>query len=241
MRLSFNKEDLFTIGGFVLDSYTTYRAQFEDVAPADYHAQFLADFTAARTKLKDAPGASGRTGTGKQVTGQLYEDLDAVRVLLNKLLIRLDLVADPKTLTVAPADFKIAPLDDRLRVRDAEGSLLRLATLAGLIANNFEELKKKGYTAQEQTDLNKLRDKIDTGNKAQNQHLNSSVKATALTDGDYKAVDGFIRKVRKTARRLFKPDKATLQEFARKELLRRTHAGDKPKRDGGEGAAGGGQ
>lgn len=240
MRTSFLKEDLFTIGGFILDSYITYRASFEDVAPDDYHPAFLTDFTGARTRLKNALGATGRTGAGKQVTGQLYEDLDTVRGLLNKLLIRLDLVTDPKTLTVAPADFKVTVLDRRLQARDAEGSLKRLATLAGLLADNFEELKKKGYKPQELTELNALREKIDAGNKAQNQHLNTSVKATALEDADYKAVDDFIKKVRRTAGRLFKLDKATLKEFSRKELLRRTHAGEKPKRDA-PGAGGAGQ
>lgn len=38
MKSSFNKEDLFTIGGFVLDSYTTYGSLFEDIAPDDYNA-----------------------------------------------------------------------------------------------------------------------------------------------------------------------------------------------------------
>ena len=66
MRISFIKEDLFTIGGFVLDSYTTYRLQFEDIAPDDYHPQFLTEFGAAREKLRNAPGAQGRTGTGSE-------------------------------------------------------------------------------------------------------------------------------------------------------------------------------
>src|SRR4051812_22847963 len=138
MRTSFLKEDLFTIGGFVLDSYTTRRAQFEDIAPDDYHPQFLTDFTLARTKLRDAAGAQGRTSTGKQVTVRLYENMDKVRALLNKLQLRLDLVKDPKLLTVAPADFKVVQADDRLRSRDAEGSLKKLATLSALITENLD-------------------------------------------------------------------------------------------------------
>ena len=235
MRLGFNKEDLFTLGGFVLDSYTTYRLQFEDIAPDDYHATFLKKFGDAREKLGDAPGAQGRTGTGKQVTGRLYENMDKVRGLLNKLQIRLDLVTDPKTLTVVPADFKVVQADDRLKNRDAEGGLKKLATLAALIADNLTALKLKGYKQPELTDLNELRGLIDTDNKLQNLHLNTSVKATALEDADYQAVDNFIRKVRKTAVRLFKGDKLTLKEFPRKALLARVHAGEKPKRDGGSG------
>ena len=232
MRTSFIKEDLFTIGGFVLDSYTTYRLQFEDIAPDDYHPQFLTEFGAAREKLRNAPGAQGRTGTGKQVTGRLYENLDKARGLLNRLQIRLDLVKDPTTLTVAPVDFKVAQLDDRLRSRDAEGSLKKLATLAGLITDNLVVLKTKGYKDQELADLNDLRTKIDTDNKLQNQHMNTSVKATELEDADYQAVDALIRKVRKTAARLFKGNKSTLKEFSRSALLARVHAGEKPKRDG---------
>ena len=233
MRTSFTKEDLFTIGGFVLDSYTTYREQFEDIAPGDYHAQFLQQFGAAREKLKDAAGAQGRSGTGKQMTARLYANMDKVRGLLNRLQIRLDLVTDPTTLTLAPADFKVVQLDDRLRTRDAEGSLKKLATLASHITDNLSVLKTKGYKDQELTDLHDLRTKIDADNQLQQQHLNEGVQATELEDADYQAVDDFIRKVRKTAIRLFKGEKSTLKEFSRKALLARVHAGEKPKRDGG--------
>ncbi len=231
MRFAFNKEDLFTLGGFTLDSYTTYRLQFEDIAPDDYHAKFLTDFAAAREKLKDAPGAGGRTGTGKVVTARLYESMDAVRKLLNRLQIRLDLSGAPNLLTVKPADFKVMALDERLRTRDAEGSLTKMAALAGLLTANLDALKTKGYKAQELDELNTLRAKIDADNLLQSQHSNTGVQSTKLENSDFEAVDAFIRKVRKTATRLFKEDKSVLKEFSRKSLLARVHAGEKPKRD----------
>jgi hypothetical protein len=99
MRLSFLKEDLFTVGGFLYESYASLRARFEEVGPDDYHDAFLAEFGAKRQRLADASGA--KPGGTSVITRRLYGHMDAAEVLLNRLQIRLDLL-DDSVLSVRP-------------------------------------------------------------------------------------------------------------------------------------------
>ena len=58
MDHTFDKEDIYTGGGFVLDSFEAHQAEFVDVtSEEDFGVTFLAEFTAAHAAVKGLTGA----------------------------------------------------------------------------------------------------------------------------------------------------------------------------------------
>ncbi|MDO7876391.1 hypothetical protein Q5H93_16725 [Hymenobacter sp. ASUV-10] len=232
MRYQFTKENMWTAGGFVRESFAADLPRFQAVAKKEFDNEFLTTFDAARAKIKGATGAALRTGAGSQVTARLYASMDKVKPLLDLLEIRLGLV-DAKALTVKVKDFGLKGLRDRINARDAEGVSKRLGTLATAIADNQDVLEDKGYEAQELVDLKKLTEEIDDDNLLQNTGENTSIETTEVEDGDYEAFDALLAKVMRTGRLLFKKQKTKRQQYEARAVTKRVVAGEKPKNDPG--------
>jgi len=179
MRYQFTKENMWTAGGFVRESFVADRPSFEAVAEKEFDDAFLATFDEARAKIKKATGAGLRASAGSQVTDRLYASMDKVKPLLDLLEIRLGLV-DAKELTVKVSGFGLKGLRDRINARDAEGVSTRLGRLVTAITDNEELLVGKGYKPKELADLKELVKDIDDDNLLQNTGENTSMETTEV-------------------------------------------------------------
>lgn len=234
VKLRFSRENMWTVSGFVYDSFESHQAEFVDLlGEAVYGAEFLRKFDAARQKIKGVTGAGLRIGTTAQVTTRLYGNMDAVKPLLDRIEARLRLIP-AKDLTVAPKDFRLKQLRDRINARDAEATGRELVKLVKLIGDNRDALDGKGYKEQELLDLVDLQGKIDDDNRLQNSGMNTSQEATVLDDADYKAVDDVLGQIMGTARLLYKNNKTRRKQYEQPALQARVEAGEKPKPRGGD-------
>ena len=223
MFLRFNREDMFTAAGFVFDSFQADQADFVAVAPDEFDAKFLTTLLAARDKIKTATGGALRTGSGAQVTTRLYQNLDAVKPLLDRLDIRLGFIP-AKDLTVPVKNFGLKHLRERLDARDAEAASRALTVLEQAIADNRAVLNTKGYPVSEHTGLTRLHGLIDEDNATQNSTLNTNTKATGIEDADYQALDKLLGKVMRTGRLLYKATKQKRRQYEAAAVNQRVHA-----------------
>lgn len=229
MDHTFDKEDIYTGGGFVLDSFEAHQAEFVDVtSEEDFGATFLAEFTAAHAAVKGLTGAGLGIGATSQLTQQLYGRLDGALPWLNKLDIRLGLM-DPKTLTVPVKDFGLATLRKCIGNRNAEGAVTALGTLNKLIGANLAVLEPRGHKAADTAAFVEAELKIAEDNRAQNKGQNSSTKATVDENAVLVAFDGYLKKVMRTGRKLYKKTKQARRQYEQTALLSRMHAGERPK------------
>ena len=227
MRLHFIRENMFTAAGFVRDSYLADQADFVAVAPKEFDAAFDKALLAALAKIKGATGGALRTGSGAQVTARLYQHLDAVKPLLDRLDIRLGFI--PKAgLTVAPGKFGLKTLRERIDARDAEAVVRALTVLEQAVADNFAVLHTKGYPTTEQQELARLHGLIDADNATQNTTLNDNTKATGLEDADYLALDVLLGKIMRTGRLLYKATKAKRRQYEAAAVTQRVQAAQPP-------------
>jgi hypothetical protein len=119
----------------------------------------------------------------------------------------------------------------RLRARDAEGSLKGLASVSQLLADNAAALQRKGLQPAELTELARLRQDIDADNQLQNTGLNAGILHTKTEAADYEALDALLKKVMKTAARLFRREPELKKQFQRRYLLERMHAASPKAKD----------
>ena len=198
------------------------------VAPDEFDAKFAASLAAAIKGIQGATGGALRTGSGTQVTARLYQNMDAVKPLLDRLDIRLGLLP-ANSLTVAAKSFGLKRLRERLAARDAEGTSRALTVLQQAVADNLAALKTKGYAATEQTELARLHEAIDADNATQNSTLNTNTSATTAEDADYKALDALLGKVLRTGRLLYKATKAKRQQYEVAAITKRVQAAQHPE------------
>lgn len=218
---------MFTAAGFVADSFQADRADFVAVAPAEFDDKFVADFVAKRQAIQGATGGALRSGGGAQVTIRLYQNLDAVKPLLDRLDIRLGFIP-AKDLTVPAKNFGLKRLRERLAARDAEGSSRALTVLQQAIADNQRVLESKGYPKSELEALAKLHTAIDADNATQNSTLNTNTAATAGEDSDYLALNVLLGKILRTGRLLYKATKQKRQQYEVAAIGKRVQAAQHP-------------
>jgi hypothetical protein len=228
MRLRFTKENMYTGAGFVYDSFQADLAAFQAVAPKEFTTAFVTGFFAKRDKIKKATGAALRTGTAAQTTVRLYENMDKVKPLLDRLDIRLGLIPK-KDLTVAASKFGLKTLRERIGVRDAEATSRALTVLEQAVTDNFDVLEDKGHSTTEQQELVDLHKLIDEDNALQNVHMNTNTGATLIEDADYLALNAVLSTVMRTGRLLHKTVKQKRQQYESASILKRMEAGEKPK------------
>ncbi len=235
MRLSFIKEDMYTASGFAIDSFEEHQAAFVDAtSEEDFGATFLADFRSAREAVGKLTGAGLGIGATSQLTRALHELLDAVPPLLDRLELRLDLV-EPAKLTVPVKDFGLTNLRKRLATRDAEGAVKALGKLNAAIAANLEVLAPRGHKPADTKALTDAETKIDDANRKQNKGQNAGTKGTVDENAVYKTLDGLLKKLLRTGRKLYKGSKRASPQYLPTAILARMHAGERPKVRGADG------
>ncbi len=226
--LRFSRENMWTVAGFVLDSFEADQATFVDLLGADdFGPAFLTAFAAARAQVKAATGAAVRRGSGVVVTNRLYANLDALPPLLDRLDARLGLLP-AEALTVPVKNFGLRALRSRLRARDAEAVSQGLGQLRHLIADNRSALDSKGYKKAEFDELTALHTAIDADNALQNVGQNTSQETTRAEDAAYATLNKLLGQVLRAGRLLFKNDKAKRRQYEQAALNKRVTAGDVP-------------
>lgn len=236
MVFSFNKVDMSTGSGFVLDSFEAQQARFVAVtSEEDFGADFLDGFRKALGEVT-GPGAALRRGAVEQVTTKLYAEMDAVRPWLAKLEVRLDLV-DAGQLTVPVKSFGLSKLRRRLDVRDAEGVGALLQQLNKAVAANLAVLTPRGHQPADTAALVQAEERIAALNRQQNDGQNQAVIGTEEENKLLRTLDEYVKKVLKAGRKLFRGEPEVRRQFQRTGIMVRMNAGEKPKRRDDDGQA----
>ncbi|MDB5270447.1 MAG: hypothetical protein JWP58_3487 [Hymenobacter sp.] len=230
MQFRFSKENMWTAAGFVLDSFVADAPAFEDVSASEFGPNFQEQLVKAREQVKGAVGGALRAGAGTQVTARLYQNMDTLKPLLDRLDIRLGL-APAKSLANPVKDFGLKTLRTRLDARDAEASSRALTVLEAAIAASRDALAAVGYPATEEAKLLLLHQAIDDDNALQNKTLNTSTGTTLVEDKDYTALNKLLDKVMRTGRLLFKNNKQKRRQYETIWIQKRVAAGEKPQAD----------
>lgn len=229
MDHSFNKEDIYTAGGFVLDSLEGHQFEFVAVtSDEDFGAGFLTQMRTAYAAIKPLTGSGLNIGVTAQATQQLYERMDNVKAYLDRLEIRLGLV-DAKKLTVPVKDFGIAKLRREVVKRNAEGTVQGLAKLNAAIGANLSLLEPRGQSASETQALTDAENEIAADNRKQNKAQNAGTESTVEENALLTAFDTYLKKVMSTGRKLYKKNKQARRQYEQKAILARMHAGERPK------------
>lgn len=160
-------------------------------------------------------------GGGAQATVRLYQNMDTVKPLRDRLDIRPSCIPT-KDLTVAAKNFGLKRLRERLAARDAEGSSRALTLLQQAIADNLKVLKIKGYPASGLEALAKLHAAIDADNATQNSTLSTN-------DADYLALDALMGKIMRTGCLLYKATKQKRQQYEVAAIGKRVRAAQHPR------------
>jgi hypothetical protein len=228
-HLRFSKENMWTVGSFVLDSFENHQATFVELfGDKTFGADFLAAYMAALAKIKGATGGAVRVGGGTLVTTRLYDNLEQLKPLLNRLDARLGLLSSA-ALTAPAKNFGLKTLRAGINSRNAEGVSRGLVQLLALVDSNRPLLDGKGYTDAERTALVALQSAIDADNKLQNSGANTNQEATKVEGADYAVLDALLGQVLRTGRLIFKSDSVKRKQYELRALNKRVIAGERPK------------
>lgn len=158
-------EEMPVLGKFLQDSFLRDFADFQGYSP-DFNNAYKTNFAAKLTAVEGIVNPIKIMAELKKITERLYENIDSLRPLLNKLEGYVNRADD--NLSILPGDFGIKPVRDKISNKDQEGLSENLKVLLQNVDDNFTALSAKGFTAAAQTVLINLRDSINTDNEAQN-------------------------------------------------------------------------
>lgn len=212
-------EEVPTIGQFTIDAYIRDSADFTGYKPAKYTAGFLTAVQAKAVLVNEIINPVVLTGELKVITLRLTVSVLGLRNTMNLLE---GYVADATGLTVAPADFGITPVRQKIASGDVEGLNGVLATLLTNITNNFSALEDVGYTADAKTALAATKLSIFNDNAAQNTKENARA---ALVVANIGVINDFLKDIKAIwadGKRLYKlTDKVKLKDYTNTTIIKR--------------------
>lgn len=132
-------------------------------------------------------------------------------------------------------DFGLTNLRRRLATRDAEGAVKALGKLNAAIADNAALLAPRGHKPADTKALTDAETDIDAANRQQNKGQNAATKGTVDEDAIFKTLDGYLKKLLRAGRKLYKRNKQARRQYEQTAILARMHAGERPKVRGADG------
>ena len=212
-------EELVVICDYVQNSLLRDLADFTAFAPK-FNQQYLADFQSKNEAMNQIIFPQEKTKELKTVTARLYENMDSLIGLLDRLdgYIKLSQNAVPLTAT----DFGTVALKKKIRSRDAEGTLKSLQLVNSNIEKYKSELIAQGLTPATITELNKAFATIDNDNQKQYEIVSSRRILTVEHINSLNALYAQIMEICEIGKMLYKKtQKAKLPDYTYSYLIKK--------------------
>jgi hypothetical protein len=170
MKYSFNLriEEVPVLGGFIKNSFIRDQKDFTAYSP-DFNKKYLESYTAKLEAVETLVNPIKLTKELSVITERIYNNLVALRPLLNRLEGYTNRANG--SLTIAPKDFGIKEVRAKITSRNVEATLNNLKILLENVDNNIEALKAKGYSDDARTEIGAIQKAIKDDNQAQNVKL----------------------------------------------------------------------
>jgi len=202
-KKNFRNEEISVIAGMIRDSFARDRADFEAFSPK-YSEPFLTGLNEKIIAVETRTGTKVFLAQQKALTTKLYEDIDSLRPKLTRLEGYLYLAKG--TMNVAEADFGISAVRKKLGVKDVEGLLDKLTHTLQLIDTNTAALEAVGFTAEAKTELENLKQLIQTTNLEQNLKMDEKEAGVQSNDGLLTELMEIVTEIMDIGKRLYKYD-----------------------------------
>jgi hypothetical protein len=212
-------DEVTTIGQFTINSYKRDVDKFKAYKPTKYTDAFLTDLEAKKEVVKGIVNPVVLIAEQKKITERLLNTIIGLRDPMNLLE---GYVADAVGLTVAPKDFGISPVRQKVNRGEVEGLNGALSTLVTNITNNKPALINVGYSDVAFTALKAAQTSIFDDNAAQNI---KEGEIGALVTGNMGVINDFLKDIKgiwADGKRLFKiSDKVKLKDYTLADIIRR--------------------
>lgn len=182
LKISCQINELPTIAGYIIESYTRDRADFFAYSPT-YNETFLSNLKSNTENLQSLINPKQITAELKTITARIYQ---------NQIVLRhpIDLIEGyinrASNLTMKPSEFGISSVRSANNKGNIEGVLCFLNYLLSNIKKNYAALKAKGLKADLLDNLQSLYNKILEDNIAQNLKIS---ERKALVQRNYEAMN----------------------------------------------------
>lgn len=222
-------EELPILGGFLLGSFKTNKADFIEFSPV-YNDPYQLNYENKLAEVDGIINPKKLSSELKKITERLYGNCDKLRPLLNNIERYAQMAADD--LTVAVKDFGITAVRNKISGKEVEGLLEALKKTLKAVDDNIDALKTKGYKDAERTKIGELRDAIKKDNGEQNTKEEEKAK---LVEDNIGVLNLFWNKmmldVMKTGQTIYKTKSAaTFKNYVFTELKNRIRQ-EKKKND----------
>lgn len=170
MKYSFNLriEEVPVLGGFIKNSFIRDQKDFTAYSP-DFNKKYLDSYSAKLEAVETLVNPIKLTKELSVITERIYNNLVALRPLLNRLEGYTNRANG--SLTIAPKDFGIKEVRAKITSRNVEATLNNLKILLENVDNNIDALKAKGYSDDARTEIGTIQKAIKDDNQAQNVKL----------------------------------------------------------------------
>jgi len=184
LNISCQINELPTIAGYIIESYTRDQADFFAYSPT-YNEIFLSNLKFDTEKLQSLINPSQITAELKTITARIYQNQIALRQPLDLIEGYINRASN---LTINASDFGISSVRSANNKGNIEGVLCSLNYLLYNIKKNFAPLKAKGLKAALFNNLQSLYNQIHEDNLAQNLKVS---ERKALVQKNYEAMNLF--------------------------------------------------
>lgn len=223
MKARFRKEEYTALGDFILPSFERDQAAIVALFPK-FNEAFLNAFTTKLAFVKKLEDSIVKRDEQKKVTTSLYE---IAAELSDKLTIMNGYMEDAGFTTTI-----ISALKKDLHDHNIEGAILKLEGLEQFVTSNQTELEAEGMPSDFARTLDDYKAKLETKNGLQNQYMNSLKELTEKNSAHYDELYGFISKIAKKGKLVFKGS-VIKDEYTIRKTIRRMRAARVKKDESG--------
>ncbi|MEZ5195324.1 MAG: hypothetical protein R2764_02665 [Bacteroidales bacterium] len=202
-KIPFRLEEVPVVASMVMDSLNRDLADFTAFSPK-YDAVFVSDIATKVKAVEVKTNTQVYIAQLKTITTSLYNSTDSLRPLMTRLEGYVMLAKDE--LNIAPADFGISDVRNKIGTKDVEGLLDKLAITLMHTTNNLAVLETKGFTAEALTELETLTEAIRSKNPEQNLKMDEKEAGVQANLGLIKELWEIIAEVMDIGKRLYKYD-----------------------------------
>lgn len=207
-------------------SYQRDKADFVDLLPEDYTADFGTDFTKKLEAVDKLVASSVQQAKGMVFTAEIEALYEALPELLNRLEAR---VRRAGGLTVPTKKFGIGEAREARNQGDKEDLAGDLKTLLQNVAANQEALAKKGQQPTDTQKLQALYDALVDSGTSQGANTSTQRQLTQANVQTINALETLMQHLFDDGKSLYeRSDKTRLKDYTYKQLLklvRRERAG----------------
>jgi hypothetical protein len=211
-------EELPVIGGYVLTSIRRDLEQFASYSPK-YNDEWFSAFEQLINKVENLVNPKSETAQMKLITGRLYTAMDELENTAKRIegYIRMSKGEVP----ISTKDFGIFALKQRVRARDAEGTVQNARLMNASISRYRVELTKQGLSDEAAEKFAANIEAVSADNRLQYDMLNNRKAIVQANLDAFNDLADQIKEICINGKILFEGNAEKLKEYTFNELRKR--------------------